>query len=86
MTGSIIYEISKSRLQAWAFAASLWGPNKGPRTENYTKRWAQALAGAHVQLPLSGVMATKVYQQISFKIEQHEPGLSSGHGSELKKP
>ena len=31
-------------------------------------------------------MATKVCQQISFKIEQHEPGLSSGHGTELKSP
>ena len=41
---------------------------------------------AQVQLPLSGVMATKVYQQISFKIEQHEPGLSSGHSTELKSP
>ena len=41
---------------------------------------------AHVQLPLSGVMATKVFQQIGFKIELHEPGLSSGHGTELKSP
>ena len=31
-------------------------------------------------------MATKVYQQIRFKIEQHEPGLSSGHSTELKSP
>ena len=31
-------------------------------------------------------MAANVFQQISFKIEQHEPGLSSGHGTELKSP
>ena len=32
-------------------------------------------------------MATNVFlQQIRFKIEQHEPRLSSGHGNELKSP
>ena len=31
-------------------------------------------------------MAANVFQQIRFKIEQHEPGLSSGHGTELKSP
>ena len=31
-------------------------------------------------------MAANVYQQIRFKIEQHEPRLSSGHGTELKSP
>ena len=31
-------------------------------------------------------MAANVFQQISFKIELHEPGLSSGHGTELKSP
>ena len=31
-------------------------------------------------------MATNVYQQIRFKIEQHEPRLNSGHGTELKSP
>ena len=31
-------------------------------------------------------MATNDCQQIGFKIEQHEPGLSSGHGTELKSP
>ena len=31
-------------------------------------------------------MAANVYQQIRFKIEQHEPGLSSGHSTELKSP
>ncbi len=41
---------------------------------------------AHVQLPLSGVMAANVFQQMRFKIELHEPRLSSGHGAELKSP
>ena len=31
-------------------------------------------------------MTTKVFQQMELKIEQHEPGLSSGHGTELKSP
>ena len=31
-------------------------------------------------------MATNDCQQIGFKIEQHEPRLSSGHGTELKSP
>ena len=35
---------------------------------------------------LSGVMAANIFQPISFKIELHEPGLSSGHGTELKSP
>ena len=26
------------------------------------------------------------FQQMRFKIKQHEPGLSSGHGTELKSP
>ena len=31
-------------------------------------------------------MAANVFQQIRFKFGQHEPGLSSGHGTELKSP
>ena len=86
MNVMIFYEISKSQLQPWALAASLRDWNKWKRTENWIKKWAQALPRAHVQLPLSGVMATNVCQQIGFKIEQHEPRLSSGHGTELKSP
>ena len=31
-------------------------------------------------------MAANVFQQMRFKMKQHEPGLSSGHGTELKSP
>ena len=46
MTGSFFYEILKSQPQAWALATSLWGTNKGPRTENWIKKRAQAFPGA----------------------------------------
>ena len=44
------------------------------------------MPGAHVQLQYNEVFSTNGFQQIGFKIDQHEPGLSSGHGTELKSP
>ena len=44
------------------------------------------MPGAHVQLRYNEVFSTNGFQQNKFQINQHEPGLSSGHGTELKSP
>ena len=49
MTGSFFYENLEIDLQAWAFATSLRDCSKPKRSENQTKKWAQALAGAQCQ-------------------------------------
>ena len=41
---------------------------------------------AHVQLRCNEAFSTNGFQQNKFQNNQHEPGLSSGHGTELKSP
>ena len=44
------------------------------------------MPGAHVQLQYNEAFSTNGFQQNKFQNNQHEPGLSSGHGTELKSP